>query len=191
MRIDEYIGQLNGIPSGMALDGSLEALNAKNHLFDELPKSASKIGKDHLHGLEEFGSLVKIKSLSSEISSKKSITSRLAALNSAVEAIARKRLDSSSLKAALYSVFHDKESGANIIIDELNRFKSKLNELEKHHSKICNSLDSMASSHGHGLQKEHIGQLHSVHASQKKALKSIISNFISHSRNHVKRLKKV
>ena len=188
MKIDDYIGQLKVFSMGSgSLDESLNSLGKNDHAFDNLEKHSSKIGKDHFHNLEEFASLIKIKNLASEISSKKSITSRLLELNSSVDILSRKKIDSNSLKAAIYSVFHDKENGVHLIIDELNSFKLKLNELEKHHSKIYKSLDDKASAHG--LSKDHIEHLHSMHASQKKALKGIVSKFIGSSKKHIGKLK--
>ena len=188
MKTDDYISQLKGFSmANSSLDENLNSLEKNNIAFENLQKHSSKIGKDHLHNLEEFASLVKIKNLASEISSKKSITSRLLELNSSVDLLSKRNIDSDSLKAAIYSVFHDKENGVHFIIDELNSFKSKLNELENHHSKIYKSLDDKTTVHG--LSKEHIEHLHSVHASQKKALKGIIANFISVSRKNIVRLK--
>ena len=189
MKINDYIGQLKGFSAeNGSVEDNLDSLNKSSHAFDNLQKHSSRIGKYHLHNLEEFSSLIKIKNLASEISPKKSITERLIRLNSAVDSLPKRKIDSDSLKAAIYSVFHDKENGVHFIIDELNSFKSKLNELENHHSKIYKSLDDKASVHG--LQKEHIEHLHSIHASQKKALKGIISKFIGNSKKQIVRLKK-
>ena len=190
MKIDDYIGQLKGFASqNDSLEENLDSLNKSHHVFDSIKKHSSIIGKDSLHNLEEFSSLVKLKNTASEVFLKKSITERIMELNSNVDKVSKGKIDSNSLKAAIYSVFHDKENGVHFIIDELNSFKSKLSELEKHHSKIFRSLDNKASIHG--LQKDHIEQLHSIHTSQKKALKGIISKFIGNSREHIKKLKKV
>ena len=188
MDIDSYIDQLRKLAAGaksLSLEevgSEIEKLHGCSPVFDDFEKQAIYVDKKLLDEISNFDSLFKIRRLASEIKAKKNINGMLESLHSLV-LDAKKASSKIELLSAVNSFLHGGKSKASFVIDELNDFRRKLAEVERHHSQLMpKSLDGRLA-----LEKraEHIGRLHEVHAMQSKILKSIAAHFIRHAKKHI------
>lgn len=164
----------------------INSLNASS-AFDDFEKESIKIGKAALDQVEEWGILLKIKSLASDIGKKKGINERLHSLHFSLNL---GKNNYSAMGSVFEAFLRDNETGIGSMINELNDFKSKLHEIEWHHSKLLpKSLDNkieMGEKYG-----RHLENLHSVHKKQKKAFMSLASLFLRMAKNHLRKSAKI
>ena len=97
--------------------------------------------------------------------------------------------DEKSIKSIVDVFLHNEDSKIDSIIKELNDFRSKINELEKHHSSLLpKGLDNKIELEG--KYSRHLENLHSIHKRQKNALVSTIRLFIKYTKKHIKNVKR-
>ena len=84
---------------------------------------------------------------------------------------------------------YNDDSKLDNIINELDDFKSKLDEIKKYYKNLLpKSLDNKLEIEN--KYDRHIDKLHSIHKKQKQALISTIKLFLRFSKKHVNNLKK-
>ena len=199
VRIDvyKYIDQLKGL-SGVknetdlySLKRELLDLSESSKTFNEFEKESMSIGKDLLEQVTGLGHLVKIRKLSSELGNKREINEKLHTLhfNLILMKNAFAANDINSLKKAAGVFLHRKDSNIDNVINELNDFKSKLDQLKIHRSNLLkNSLENKI-----GLGNKyarHMEKQHSIHERQKCALISTVRLFVKLTREHICSLQK-
>ena len=97
--------------------------------------------------------------------------------------------DIKALKNTINLFLCNDETKIDAIIDELNDFKTKLDEIKRHHKNLLpTSLDNklnIESKYG-----RHIEKLHSIHKKQKNALISTVKLFLKLAKRHLDNLKR-
>ncbi|MBI2649873.1 hypothetical protein HYX04_01005 [Candidatus Woesearchaeota archaeon] len=195
--VDSYIGELRGIVSNekdsdlYSLKRELNSLSESSKVFEDFEKETMHIDKDLFKQISNLSLLMKIRRLASEIKSKKQITDKLHSLHFSLNLLKNSPMtnDTSSIKNAIDAFLHDEDTKIDNIADELNDFKTKLEEIKKHHSNLLpKGLDNKIKIEA--KYNPHIEQLHSIHKKQKNALISTSNLFLKLTKKHIKNLKK-
>ena len=194
--VEEYIEQLKGT-SGYekemgfcSLKKELANLNQSSKVFENFERESMSIGKDALQQMQDLSSLIRLRSLASEIKNKNKINDQLHALHSNLNILKNtSRSDASSIKNVIDIFLHRDDTKIDNIINEMNDFKAKLDEIKKHHSSLLpKSLDNKLNMEN--KYSKHIEQLHSIHKKQKNVLAATIKLFLKLTKNHIKNLQK-
>jgi len=194
--VERYIDELKGFADDAkeidlySLKKELAGLSEASHVFDNFEKESMSIGKEELSQIQDLSSLIKIRNLACEIKDKKAINDRLHSLHFNLNLLKNADAsDSKPIKNAFGAFLHNNETKIDNIIDELNGFKAKLDEIKKHHSSLLpKSLDNKLKIEG--KYNKHIENLRSIHKKQKNALVSTIKLFLKLAKRHVKKLQK-
>ena len=189
--IEKYLEELESASSGKEMDlyslkDELSSLENLSGAFDSFEKEASIINIDHLKHMEDLSLLLKIKNLASQIKDKKRINKKLHTLHFNLNLLKNKTFTNDRPIKDIVDVFlHNDESKIDMVIDELNDFKTKLEDIKKHHSKLLpKGLDNkieMESKYG-----KHIEKLQLIHQKQKSALVSTIKLFVKYAKRHIR-----
>lgn len=158
----------------------LNSLN-ESTAFDDFEKESIKISKESLEQIEDLSLLLKIKGLASEIGKKKEINEKLHSLHFSLNLCK----NNSSAKNKLFDMFlQDKNTKIESMVHELNDFKSKLQEIKRHHSKLLpKSLDNkieVEEKYG-----KHLEKLNSIHKKQKEVFISLTKLFLRITKRHI------
>ena len=194
MNIEKYIDELRGFSSeGKEIDlyslkKELINLSQSSGVFENFEKESMVIDKDVLSQIKDLSLLIKIRNLASEIKNKKLINDKLHSLHFSLN-ILKNASNISSIKNALNIFLFNDDLKINSMIDELNDFKAKLDEIKKHHSNLMpKSLDNKLEIEN--KYDKHIEQLHSIHRRQKNALISTVKLFSKLTKKHITNLKR-
>ena len=192
--VEKYIDELKNFENVeteldlYSLKKELNNLNASSKIFDNFEKESTHIDKDTLKQVQNLSSLMKIRSLASEIKNKKHINGKLHDFHFNLNLL-NNASDIKALKNTINLFLCNDETKIDAIIDELNDFKTKLDEIKRHHKNLLpTSLDNklnIESKYG-----RHIEKLHSIHKRQKDALISTVKLFLKLSKKQIKNLQK-
>ena len=195
--IDRYIDELRGFAGNgenldlYSLKKELNNLSESSNVFDNFEKESASIDKEALEQIKDLSLLIKIKNLASEIKSKSRINEKLHSLHFSLNLLKNDLAadNTKSIKNALHAFLHDDKTRIDAIIDELNDFKAKLEELKIHHLNLFSkSLDGKLEIEG--KYSKHIEQLHSMHKKQKDTLISTVKLFLKLTNKHIINLKR-
>ena len=196
--IEEYIDELKGI-SGQGKDLDLYSLKKElidldesSNVFENFEEETGIIDKDALNQMQDLSLLIKIKNLASEIKNKKEINDKLHSLHFNLNLLKNNLATDStkSIKNSLHAFLHDDKTKIDGIINELNDFKAKLEEIKMHHLNLFSkSLDGKLETEN--KYSKHIEQLHSIHKKQKDAMVSTVKLFLKTAKRHVKKSAKI
>lgn len=180
--IEKYIEELRGVdcksPDLYSLKKELNSLSSST-AFEDFEKEASVISKDALGQVSDFGALIRMKALASEISKKSAINNKLHSVHFGISML--KNSDSKDCSQIIKALSEFNLSG---LIWELNDFRAKLGELEKLHSRLMpKSLDSRLDT---ASRKNHLEKLSSIHNRQKKVLVAAAGLFIKIVKGKIK-----
>ncbi len=194
--VENYINELKGfVNEGKDIDlyslkKELISLNESSTVFDNFEKESMSIDKNVMQQIEDLSLLIKIRSLASKIKDKRKINDKLHSLHFNLNILKNSSLsNTSSIKNMLNIFLYNDDSKLDNVINELNDFKSKLDEIKKHYKKLLpKSLDNKLEIEN--KYNKHIEKLHSIHKKQKNALISTMKLFLRFSKKHVNNLKK-
>ena len=193
--IEKYINELKGFANEKDIDlyslkKELINLNDSSKVFDNFEKESMSIDKDAMQQIEDLSLLIKIRSLASKIKDKRNINDKLHSLHFNLNILKNSSLsNTSSIKNMLNIFLHNDDSKLDNVINELNDFKVKIDEVKKHYKNLLpKSLDNKLEIEN--KYNRHIEKLHSIHKKQKQALISTIKLFLRFSKKHVNNLKK-
>ncbi|MBI2657562.1 hypothetical protein HYX08_02595 [Candidatus Woesearchaeota archaeon] len=180
--VEKYIAELRNAQEKSEADiySLKEELNrlSESKAFENFERESATVEKTSLEQIKDFGMLLRARSLASAICGKKGITDKLHSMHFSLN-----MLKSGSAKEALDAFLYSKTKISNII-DELNDFKAKLEEIERCHSKMLpDGLDSRLHAEKYSARVE---TLRSMHKRQKNALISAVKLFIKMSKKHIK-----
>ena len=189
IRIEDYIDQLRGLHTQKIeeheIEKELSVLDRHSWVFDKLHKDASAIHSSVLEH-SDFSALLKFRSLASEMRKKKEINDRLKNIYSNAIILKGETINSRLLPETVSAFIKDEKNGFVPIIDQLNSFKSKLDQLSRHNFKI--PLDSRLALAGrHQSNIEHLGL---IHKKQKQLFKAIALMLVSNARKQIISVKK-
>lgn len=172
-----------------SLKRELASLSDSSKIFGDFERNAAAVDREVLERIRDFGSLIKIRSLASEIKGKSKINDKLHSLHFSLNMLKNASSDISPLKGAISAFLRNDETRIEGMIDELNDFKAKLDKIKEHHSNLLpKSLDSKLEIENR--YNNHIEQLYSIHKRQKNALASSIKLFLKLAKNHINSLKR-
>lgn len=166
-------------------------LSESSKVFEDFKKSSMLIGKGMLAQVQNFGSLIKIRNLASEIRNKSRINEKLHSLHFSLNLLKTAPFtnDASAVKNAVNAFLCNNETKIDSMVNELNDFKIKLDKIKEHRSNLSQkSLDNKLEIEG--KYDKHIEQLHLIHKKQKNALVSIVRLFLKFTKKHTKSLKR-
>lgn len=195
--VDNYINELKGFAAeGSEMDiyslkKELTNLSQSSKVFENFEKESMVIGKEVLNQIQDLSLLIKIRNLASEIKGKGKINEKLHSLHFSLNLLKNNSAtnNAKSIKNTLNVFLHDEDTKIDNIINELNDFKTKLDEIKKHHSALLpESLDSKLEIEN--KYNKHIEQLYLIHKRQKGALVSTIKLFLKLTKKHIKGLKR-
>ena len=193
--VEKYLNELKGTKESKemglySLKKELDILNNSSKVFDNLEKESMHIDKDALEQIEDFSLLLKIRKLSSEIKNKKTINDNLHTLHFSLNLL--KNVDTGDIKQVknIFNLFlYNNDTKIDNIVNELNDFKHKINQIKKHHENLLpKSLDNKLRLEN--KYDKHIKLLHSIHAKQKTAFISLVKLFLKFTKKHLKNLQK-
>ncbi|MDP3765114.1 MAG: hypothetical protein Q8R04_01245 [Nanoarchaeota archaeon] len=191
--IEKYIDELKGFASEpedldlYSLKRELTNLSESSKIFEDFEKESMVIDKDLLKQIGNLSLLIKIKNLASEIKNKKQINDRLHRLHFNLNILKNSSMTKNIplIKNSLDVFLYNEGTKIDTIINELNDFKSKLEEMEKHHSNLLpKGLDNKIKIET--KYDKHIEQLHSIHRRQKQALISTVKLFLKMTKKYKK-----
>ena len=195
--IENYIDELRGFAKeGKEMDlyslkKELMHLSESSKVFEDFEKESSYIDKDLLRQIGDLSSLIRIRKLASEINNKKEITQKLHSLHFNLNLLNNASITNgiSSIKNVIDIFLHNGDTKIDNMINGLNDFKIKINEIKKLHSDLLpKSLDNKLEIEN--KYKRHIEQLHSMHQRQKGALISTVKLFLKLTKKHIRNLQK-
>lgn len=193
--IGNYIDELRGFASEekeldlYSLKKELIDLNKSSKVFDAFEKETTFIDKNTLKQIQDLSLLMKIRNLALQIKNKKQINDKLHSLHFNLN-ILKNAAEIKSVKNAINLFLYNNETKIDTLINELNDFKGKIEEIKKHHSNLLpKSLDNKLEIE-HKYNK-HIEQLRSIHKRQKNVLISTIKLFLKLTKRCIKSLKKI
>lgn len=195
--VSDYIDELRSFageskdPDLYSLKRELADLSNSSRIFEDFERNAAVIGRDMLGEIHDFGSLIRIKNLASEIGGKSKINDKLHSLHFSINLLknASDIKDVSPVKGAINAFLRNDETKIDAMVNELNDFKSKLDEIKEHHSNLLpKSLDNRLEIENR--YNKHIGHLYSIHKRQKNALVSSIKLFLKLAKRHISSLKR-
>ena len=166
-------------------------LNESSKVFDDFEKESMHIDKNTLKQVQDLSLLVKIRNLASELKNKKEINGKLHSLHFNLNLAKNASVENNprAIKALFDAFLHSDETKIDTIINELNEFKTRLDEIKKYHSKLLpKSLDNKLKIDA--KYHKHVEYLYSIHKRQKSALISATRLFLKLTKNHVKSLQK-
>lgn len=191
--IEKYIDELRGFATEekdidmYSLKKELLSLSESSKVFEDFEKESMLIDKEMLKQVEDLSLLIKIRSLASEIKDKSRINEKLHSLHFNLNFLKTSLManNAPSLKNVLDIFLYNDDSKIDTIIDELNDFKIKLDEIKKHYTNLLpKSLDNKLEIEN--KYNNHIDRLHSIHKRQKGALISTIKLFLKLTKKHIK-----
>lgn len=192
IKIDDYIDELKGSATELkeldlySLKKELFDLNKNSEVFDNFYKEAKVIDKDLLAHVRDISSLIKLKNIASELKNKKQINNKLHTLHFNLN-ILKNTSDIKVIKNVFDVFLHNEDSKIDNIINELNDFKIKIDEIKRLHTNFLpKSLDNKLQTEN--KYNKHIEQLHSIHKKQKDVLISTIKLFLKLTKKHIKKL---
>ena len=194
--IEKYINELRRFEgNGKELDlyslkKELTNLNESSKVFDDFEKESMVVDKEVLKQIQDLSLLIKIRNLASEIKKKKQINDKLNSLHFNLNLLKNNLSinNTKSIKNTFHAFLHDDKTKVDVIINELNDFKAKLEEIKMHHLNLFSkSLDGKLEIEN--KYSKHIEQLHSMHKKQKDALVSAVKLFLKLTKKHIKNLK--
>ena len=195
--VDGYIDELRGFAgTGEDLDlyslkKELNNLSESSGVFDDFEKETRVVDKKVLAQVQDLSLLIKIKNLASEIKSKSRINEKLHSLHFNLNLLKNNLSinNAKSIKNTFHAFLHDGKTKIDCIINELNDFKAKLNEIKKCHSDLLSkTLDNKLEIEN--KYDRHVEQIYSIHRKQKDALISIVKLFLKLTKKHIKNLKR-
>ena len=196
VRIDlgKYIDELKGFESEAeemdlySLKKELMQLSDSSKIFEEFEKESMVVNKDVLNQIQDLSSLIKIKKLASEIKNKNQINEKLHSFHFNLN-ILKNASNFSSVKNVLNVFLYDNKTKIDGIINDLNDFKTNLDQIKKCHSNLLSkALDNKLEIED--KYNKYIEQLYLMHKKQKNALISTIKLFLKLAKKHIKNLKK-
>ena len=195
--VEKYIDELKNASSKekeadlYSLKKELLKLDNASKIFDDFEKKAAYIDKNTLEQIQDFSSLIKLRSLASELKNKKEINGKLHSLHFSLNLLKNGSMasDISAIKNVLGIFLYNDETKIDGIINELNDFKIKIDEIKKHYSNLLpKSLDNKLNAENR--YDKHIEQLHLIRNKQKDALISTINIFLKSAKKRMKNLKR-
>ena len=142
--IEKYIDELKGLASEpeeldlYSLKKELTNLSESSKVFEDFEKESMVVDKDLLKQIDNLGLLIKIRNLASEIKNKKQINDKLHSLHFNLNLLKNTPLENSikTIKIAFNTFLYDNETKIDSIINELNDFKTKLDEIKNQHKNL-------------------------------------------------------
>ena len=194
--IGRYIDELKGFANEggdidlYSLKKELISLNESSTIFDNFEKESMSIDKNVMQQIEDLSLLIRIRNLASKIKDKRNINDKLHSIHFNLNLLKNSSLsNTSSIKNILDVLLYNNDSKLDNVINELNDFKAKLDEVKKHYKNLLpKSLDNKLEIEN--KYNKHIEKLHSIHKKQKQALISAIKLFLRFSKKHINNLKK-
>ena len=195
--VEKYIDELKNASSKekeadlYSLKKELLKLDNASKIFDDFEKKAAYIDKNTLEQIQDFSSLIKLRSLASELKNKKEINGKLHSLHFSLNLLKNWSMasDISAIKNVLGIFLYNDKTKIDGIINELNDFKIKIDEIKKHYSNLLpKSLDNKLNAENR--YDKHIEQLHLIRNKQKDALISTINIFLKSAKKRMKNLKR-
>ena len=143
---------------------------------------AAPIDRRALEQISDFGALIRLRRIASEITNKKAINDKLHTMHFSLNLL--KNSAEGSLKNAFAVFLYNDGTKISSMIDELNDFKSKLDRLEYYHSRLLpKGLDNMLEME---KRRKRMRELHSIRSRQKNALISAAKLFLKLAKNSIK-----
>lgn len=174
-----------------SLKKELNELSGASGAFESFEREYASIDKDSLEQIKDLSLLMKVKALASEIRNKRQINDKLHSLHFNLNILKNSSTASgaSPVKNALNAFLYDKDTKIGTIVDELNHFKSQLEELKKHHSSLLpKGLDNDVKIET--KYNKHIERLHCIHKKQRNVLVSAAKLFLKLAKEHIKNLQR-
>ena len=194
---EKYIGMLNGLGRGGILEdwhsikSSLQELEKSSDAFDNFENASRSISRDELKNAADLSALMEMRKLASQIKEKKMINGKLSHLHSHLRLLNGTPTlnDISPLKSTIDAFLHNDNSKIDLIIDELNDFKKKLSQIDRHHLTLMpKSLEGKIGPQNR--YQSHIESLHSIHNMQKNVFMSTLRLFIKMTKENIGHLKR-
>ena len=193
--VEKYIDELRDFETEekdmdlYSLKREIADLSASN-VFDNFEKETRVIDKETLGKIRALSSLIKLRSLASDLKNKKQINDKLHTLHFNLNLLKNAEINEIKPIKNIFNLFlHSNETKIDSIINELDDFKAKLDEIKKHHSNLSlKSLDNKLKVEN--KYSRHIEELCSTHKKQKHALASTIKLFLKMTKKHIKNLKR-
>ena len=185
------VGKYVGLEDWHSIKSSLQELEKSSAAFDNFENASRNIGKDELKQVEDLSALMEMRKLASQIKQKKEITGKLSHLHSHLKLLNETPTlnDISPLKSTIDAFLHSNNSKIGIIIDELNDFKRKLSQIDRHHLTLMpKSLEGRIGPQNR--YQSHIESLHSIHNMQKNVFMSTLRLFIKMTKDSINQMKK-
>ena len=195
--VEKYIDELRGYSRESkdldlySLKKELIDLNKSSNVFENFEEESRAVDKDVLSQVKDLSSLIKIKNLASEIKDKKQISEKLHSLHFNLNLLSNSQShDASSIKNILDVFLKNQDARIDVIINELNDFKTKLEEIKKLHSSLLSKgLDNRIKIEA--KYNKHIEGLQSMHKRQKDTFMSAVNLFLKMAKNHINKSAKI
>ena len=193
--VEKYIDELRNFATEekdmdlYSLKREIADLSASS-VFDNFEKETRVIDKETLGKIRALSSLIKLRSLASDLKNKKQINDKLHTLHFNLNLMKNAEINEiKPIKNILNLFLHSNETKIDGIINELDDFEAKLDEIKKNHSNLSlKSLDNKLKVEN--KYSRHIEELCSIHKKQKHALASAIKLFLKMTKKHIKNLKR-
>lgn len=165
-------------------------LSKSSCIFDNFEKETRVIDKYALVQIQDLSLLMKIKNLASEIKNKKVINDKLDSLHFNLSLLKNSTESSASTIKNVFHIFlYNDETKIETLINELNDFKTKLEKIKYHRSRLFpKSLDNKLKIEDN--YSKYFEQLHSIHKKQKDIFILLVNSFLDTTKNHIKTLQK-